>query len=152
MLSLKNGYEVLEKIREHSFIPVLMLTAKDSECDKVSGLRMGADDYLTKPFSNSEFMTRVLSLLRRYTIFRLKIIILFILVLLFMILSSLNTVVISMLCNLFMDVSQITILSVIYILTNMIKGGLLLFATITIFVYIAVLKRRYWINLLKGCF
>ncbi len=41
MLSLKNGYEVLEKIREHCFILVLMLTAKDSEGDKVSGLRMG---------------------------------------------------------------------------------------------------------------
>ena len=67
-----------------------------------------------------------------------------------MILSSLNTVVISMLCNLFMDVSQIMILSVINILTNMIKGGLLIFATITTFVYIAVLKRRYWINLLKS--
>ncbi len=51
-----------------------------------------------------------------------------------------------------MDVSQIMILSVINILTNMIKGGLLIFATITTFVYIAVLKRRYWINLLKSCF
>lgn len=69
MLPLKNGYEVLEKIREKSFIPVLMLTAKDSEGDKVSGLRMGADDYLTKPFSNSEFLARVSSLLRRYTLF-----------------------------------------------------------------------------------
>ncbi len=46
-----------------------MLTAKDSEGDKVSGLRMGADDYLTKPFSNSEFLARVSSLLRRYTVF-----------------------------------------------------------------------------------
>ncbi len=69
MLPLINGYEVLKKIREKSFIPVLMLTAKDSEGDKVSGLRMGADDYLTKPFSNSEFLARVSSLLRRYTVF-----------------------------------------------------------------------------------
>lgn len=69
MLPLKNGFEVLEKIREKSFVPVLMLTARDSEGDKVSGLRMGADDYLTKPFSNSEFLARVSSLLRRYTIF-----------------------------------------------------------------------------------
>ncbi len=69
MLPLKNGYEVLSKIRENSVIPVLMLTAKDSEGDKVSGLRMGADDYLTKPFSNSEFLARIASLLRRYTIF-----------------------------------------------------------------------------------
>ncbi len=69
MLPLKNGYEVLEKIREESVVPVLMLTAKDSEGDKVSGLRMGADDYLTKPFANSEFLARVSSLLRRYTVF-----------------------------------------------------------------------------------
>lgn len=69
MLPLINGYEVLKKIREKSFVPVLMLTAKDSEGDKVSGLRMGADDYLTKPFSNSEFLARVSSLLRRYTVF-----------------------------------------------------------------------------------
>lgn len=69
MLPHKNGYEVLEKIREKSFVPVLMLTARDSEGDKVSGLRMGADDYLTKPFSNSEFLARVSSLLRRYTVF-----------------------------------------------------------------------------------
>ncbi len=69
MLPLKNGYEVLEKIREKSFVPVLVLTAKDSEGDKVSGLRMGADDYLTKPFANSEFLARVSSLLRRYTVF-----------------------------------------------------------------------------------
>ncbi len=54
MLPKKNGYEVLETIREKSFVPVLMLTAKDSEGDKVSGLRMGADDYLTKPFSTKQ--------------------------------------------------------------------------------------------------
>lgn len=69
MLPLKNGYEVLQKIREENVVPVLMLTAKDSEGDKVSGLRMGADDYLTKPFSNSEFLARVSSLLRRYIVF-----------------------------------------------------------------------------------
>lgn len=69
MLPLKNGYDVLREIRERSCVPVLMLTAKGSEGDKVSGLRMGADDYLTKPFSNSEFLARVSALLRRYTIF-----------------------------------------------------------------------------------
>ena len=47
----------------------LMLTAKDSEADKVSGLRLGADDYLTKPFLMNEFVARVHSLVRRYTIF-----------------------------------------------------------------------------------
>lgn len=69
MLPIKNGYEVLTEIRRKSNVPVLMLTAKDSEGDKVSGLLMGADDYLTKPFSNSEFLARVLALLRRYTLF-----------------------------------------------------------------------------------
>ena len=69
MLPLKNGYEVLKKIREENVVPVLMLTARDSEGDKVSGLRMGADDYLTKPFDNSEFLARVSSLLQRYTVF-----------------------------------------------------------------------------------
>lgn len=70
MLPLKSGYEVLREIREKSCVPVLMLTAKDSEVDKVSGLRMGADDYLTKPFGNSEFLARVSALVRRYTVFR----------------------------------------------------------------------------------
>lgn len=69
MLPVKNGYEVLKEIREISNVPVLMLTAKDSEGDKVSGLRMGADDYLTKPFSNSEFLARTDALLRRYIVF-----------------------------------------------------------------------------------
>lgn len=66
MLPWKNGYDILHEIREESNIPILILTAKDSEGDKVSGLRMGADDYLTKPFSNSEFLARVAALLRRY--------------------------------------------------------------------------------------
>lgn len=62
-----DGFQVLKKIRETSNIPVLMLTAKNDEGDKVSGLRLGADDYLTKPFSISELMARVHSLIRRYT-------------------------------------------------------------------------------------
>lgn len=69
MLPLLNGFEVLEKIRSKAHVPVLMLTAKDSEADKVSGLRLGADDYLTKPFLMSEFTARVHSLVRRYTVF-----------------------------------------------------------------------------------
>lgn len=69
MIPQKNGYEVLSDIRKESNIPVLLLTAKDSEADKVSGLRLGADDYLTKPFGLSEFLARVLALLRRYTVF-----------------------------------------------------------------------------------
>lgn len=62
-----DGFQVLQKIRETSNVPVLMLTAKSDEEDKVSGLRLGADDYLTKPFSINELMARVNSLIRRYT-------------------------------------------------------------------------------------
>ena len=63
-----NGFQVLQQIRQTSNVPVLMLTAKSNEEDKVSGLRMGADDYLTKPFSINELMARVNSLIRRYTL------------------------------------------------------------------------------------
>lgn len=62
-----DGFQVLQKIRETSNVPVLMLTAKDTENDKVFGLRLGADDYLTKPFSINELMARTNSLMRRYT-------------------------------------------------------------------------------------
>ena len=62
-----DGFQVLKKIRETSNVPVLMLTARSDEEDKVSGLRLGADDYLTKPFSINELMARVNSLIRRYT-------------------------------------------------------------------------------------
>ena len=62
-----DGFQVLQKIREISNVPVLMLTAKSDEEDKVSGLRLGADDYLTKPFSINELMARIHSLVRRYT-------------------------------------------------------------------------------------
>src|SRR5699024_11914533 len=67
MLPDLDGFQVLQKIRQTSNVPVLMLTAKSDEEDKVSGLRMGADDYLTKPFSLNELMARVNSLIRRYT-------------------------------------------------------------------------------------
>ncbi len=67
-----------------------------------------------------------------------KFITLFILVVLFMVLSCLNIVVIAVFCNLFMDVSEVSILSVIYILVQMIKGGILLFATISPFVYLSL--------------
>ncbi len=68
MLPNRNGFEVLTQLRKYSPVPVLMLTARDSEIDKVSGLRMGADDYLTKPFSMNELIARVQSLIRRYTL------------------------------------------------------------------------------------
>jgi len=60
-----DGWTVLERIRELSEIPVLMLTAHGQEADKVRGLRGGADDYLTKPFGNAEFIARLQALLRR---------------------------------------------------------------------------------------
>lgn len=67
MLPGMDGFQILQSIREVSTVPVLMLTAKDANTDKVNGLRSGADDYLTKPFDVEEFMARVLSLIRRYT-------------------------------------------------------------------------------------
>ena len=67
MLPDIDGFQILKKIRDKSNIPVLMLTAKSSEEDKVFGLRLGADDYLTKPFGINELLARVNSLIRRYT-------------------------------------------------------------------------------------
>jgi DNA-binding response OmpR family regulator len=60
-----DGWTVLERIRDLSDVPVLILTARGMEADKVRGLRGGADDYLTKPFGNGEFVARVQALLRR---------------------------------------------------------------------------------------
>ncbi len=61
-----DGFRTLEIVRESSDIPVLMLTAKDDTSSKVKGLRLGADDYITKPFNTDEFLARVDSLIRRY--------------------------------------------------------------------------------------
>ena len=60
-----DGWQVLERIRDMSDVPVLILTARGLEIDKVRGLRSGADDYLTKPFGNQELVARVQALLRR---------------------------------------------------------------------------------------
>ena len=60
-----DGFQILQKIRDTSNIPVLMLTAKSSEEDKVFGLRLGADDYLTKPFVTGELLARIRALTRR---------------------------------------------------------------------------------------
>jgi len=60
-----DGIETCRRIREFSQTPVLMLTARDNEVDKVLGLEMGADDYITKPFSPRELMARVKAVLRR---------------------------------------------------------------------------------------
>ncbi|MCM3033030.1 response regulator transcription factor [Niallia sp. MER 6] len=68
MLPDINGFSLLEQIRQNSNIPILMLTAKGDETDKVKGLQLGADDYLTKPFGIREFLARIESLIRRNTI------------------------------------------------------------------------------------
>ena len=64
-----DGFETLERIRETSDVPILMLTAKNNTKSKVIGLKSGADDYLTKPFDMDELIARVVSLLRRYVNF-----------------------------------------------------------------------------------
>src|SRR5690554_5779984 len=65
MLPLIDGFEVCKKIRESSTIPILMLTAKEEEVDKVLGLELGADDYITKPFGMRELVARIKANLRR---------------------------------------------------------------------------------------
>ncbi len=68
MLPDIDGFEVLRLIRETSIVPVIMLTAKGEEEDRVRGLEMGADDYITKPFSPRELVSRVRAVLRRVQI------------------------------------------------------------------------------------
>lgn len=66
MLPGSSGFEICKKIREKFNYPVIMLTAKDEEIDKIRGLMMGADDYMTKPFRPLELVARVKAQLRRY--------------------------------------------------------------------------------------
>ena len=65
MLPVMDGWSVLKKIRESSKVPVIMLTAKGETSDKVSGLEMGADDYIVKPFEMKEVLARIHAVLRR---------------------------------------------------------------------------------------
>lgn len=65
MLPKVDGLEVCRRVRAQSTVPIIMLTARDDEVDKVLGLEIGADDYITKPFSIREFRSRVRALLRR---------------------------------------------------------------------------------------
>ena len=65
MLPKLDGLEVCRRLRAESAVPIIMLTARDDELDKVVGLELGADDYITKPFSIREFRSRVRALLRR---------------------------------------------------------------------------------------
>jgi two-component system response regulator RegX3 len=65
MLPKKSGNEVCQIIRQSSNVPIIMLTAKDSEIDKVVGLEIGADDYVTKPYSTPELKARIKAVMRR---------------------------------------------------------------------------------------
>lgn len=65
MLPKMEGFEVLKKVREKKNVPILMLTAREEEVDKILGLEWGADDYITKPFSMRELLARVKANLRR---------------------------------------------------------------------------------------
>jgi DNA-binding response OmpR family regulator len=65
MLPKLDGLEVCKRLRSSSYVPIIMLTARDDEVDKVIGLELGADDYITKPFSIREFRSRVKAALRR---------------------------------------------------------------------------------------
>ena len=67
MLPDMDGFSICQRIRETSNIPILMLTAREEEIDKITGLTLGADDYITKPFRPLELVARVKAQLRRYT-------------------------------------------------------------------------------------
>lgn len=67
MMPIKDGIETIKEIRENSTIPVIMLSAKSEDEDKIKGLNLGADDYVTKPFNPLELIARVNSGIRRYT-------------------------------------------------------------------------------------
>ncbi|MBE5989311.1 MAG: response regulator transcription factor [Paenibacillaceae bacterium] len=72
MMPGMNGLKTCREIRKRSFVPVLFLTAKTQESDKLIGLMAGGDDYLSKPFSYSELLARVQALLRRYRVYKGK--------------------------------------------------------------------------------
>ena len=65
MLPGIDGFEVCKRVREKSLVPIIMLTAREEETDKISGLELGADDYVTKPFSMRELIARIRSNIRR---------------------------------------------------------------------------------------
>ena len=70
MLPKRDGFDVCRRLRARSAVPIIMLTAKSEEIDKVLGLELGADDYITKPFSMREFRSRVKAALRRVELVR----------------------------------------------------------------------------------
>jgi two-component system KDP operon response regulator KdpE len=67
IMPVMTGYEVMRKIREQSGAPIILVTARDSDSDKVRGLELGADDYIVKPFSPDELAARIRAVLRRVT-------------------------------------------------------------------------------------
>ena len=67
MMPVMDGITAMVKLREHSNVPVILLTAKSEDTDKILGLNVGADDYITKPFNPVEMLARVRSQIRRYT-------------------------------------------------------------------------------------
>lgn len=66
MMPVMDGFETLRRLRQASSVPVLVLTAKDDEEDRIKGLELGADDYIGKPFSHRELVSRIRAVLRRY--------------------------------------------------------------------------------------
>lgn len=69
MLPDADGFQICRKIREKSYFPIIMLTAKTADVDKITGLSIGADDYITKPFNPLEVVARVKTQLRRYRLY-----------------------------------------------------------------------------------
>src|SRR5699024_9690549 len=70
MLPGMDGYELCKKIRQESDVPIIIISAKDEEVDKILGLELGSDDYLTKPFSPRELVARVKRLFKRVATFK----------------------------------------------------------------------------------
>lgn len=68
MMPLKDGYEVCKSIRKKSSVPIMLITARGEDYDKIMGLDIGADDYIVKPFSPSEVMARLRAVLRRFVV------------------------------------------------------------------------------------
>ena len=67
MLPGMDGFEICRRVREKSQVPIIMLTAREEESDKILGLELGADDYVTKPFSNRELIARIKANMRRFS-------------------------------------------------------------------------------------
>lgn len=67
MLPGMDGFEICRQVREKSQVPIIMLTAREEESDKILGLELGADDYVTKPFSNRELIARIKANMRRFS-------------------------------------------------------------------------------------